>query len=327
MAPFYLPRIAAEQLKVIVLYRLVLTYKHQLTVLLVQGRFSIAILINMYIKELTFLAIKIWLIAASLSLYAKSDPVTISLHGFAKLSSPPFAWVDPCTGELTGSSQHILKKAFKDNNAHLIIEDPLPPFSNQWQKKWQRLASQDLDIYYGNNMNIARVDKSHLSHNPLPATIIESGFFSLKKNNLRVSSIEQIKGKKTGLPTTLKSFITATGLRQDIFDDIEIKDKLVTEDAINSLINGEFDYIIGGKYRYNSIARKMQKSAHLEFSPISNLSRNLYFWYHSDNEHKELFDQVIATLEEYRTNGYVDYMNKSYFLSWNNNPDCSLLEK
>ncbi|ARN74266.1 hypothetical protein BST96_09115 [Oceanicoccus sagamiensis] len=256
-----------------------------------------------------------------------NKPTTVSLHGFATLTSPPFAWVDACTGQLTGSSAHILKKAFKEHNAELIIEQPLPPFSNQWQVKGRRLIAGDLDIFYGNNMNIYTIDKSLLSHNPIPATIIEGGLFSLKKNNIKVSTIKQTKDKTIGMPTVLKSFITATGLPKDIFDNTNIIDKLETKEAINMLIEGDIDYIIGGKYRYNSIAREMKKNTQMEFSPIDNLSRNLYFWHRTDHKNSHLFDKVIATLEQYRQIGYVEYMNKTYFLNWNNQPDCETRDK
>ena len=275
------------------------------------------------------LIIKLALLAVILPLHslASSTQPAITLHGFAKLSSPPFAWVDPCTGKLTGSSQHILKKAFKENNAQLIIQKPLPPFSNQWHAKGRQLMDGSLDIFYGNNLDIYRLDQTLITHHRLPATIIESGLFSLKQNNLQINSLNQVKGKKIGLPSPLTSFVTATGLKKDILNNLDIQDKLAIRDAINMLIDGELDYIIGGKYRYNNIARKMKENTQLEFSPIKELSRNLYFWHRIDNKNKAVFDNVVETLERYRNNGYVEYMNKSYFLTWNNQPDCSIANK
>ena len=103
------------------------------------------------------------------------------------------------------------------------------------------------------------MDKSQITHNNNPATIIKGGVYSLKENKRKITAIDQLHQSEVGLPTNLKAFITAAHLKKNIFDGIDIKDRLGTTEAIDMLIDGELDYIIGGQYRYNSIARKMKR--------------------------------------------------------------------
>ncbi len=133
------------------------------------------------------------LVVALLPLVCLADSQQAFSIAISKQGSMPYSWFDRCSNEITGSSQHLLKKIFSSLDKQLEVQPKTITSLASIKEIVKEAEEGKVDFIFG----VGGGDLSYLglTANTVPAVIFERGLIYSKKMGV-ADSLDDFSGKK-----------------------------------------------------------------------------------------------------------------------------------
>lgn len=260
------------------------------------------------------------LIAAGIQAHGQSDDAgALVIGGLAKIPIPPYIWYDECEQRYRGVAIHLVEKALRDHDYAFRYAEPLT-LQELWREPQRQLLAGEIDIL-------------PFVYNPPPAGITISEQAILKHRDSWVVK----RGTENQLPFTqrngkkLRGYIldaSETGAQYFVLQKLrgngaELAFHPDSAAALQAVLNGDIDYLIGDHYFILGMAVKGGFDKQLRFYPVNLSTRYLHVGVKTGAGHEPMLAHLDQHFLDYHHTGLVERLSRSYLQQWLEMPVCS----
>jgi ABC-type amino acid transport substrate-binding protein len=249
--------------------------------------------------------------------YAEKQPFYIG--GSISTPLPPYSWVNPCTGDLTGASHDILQRILRQLDLEPVYL-PSKPFN-------PKMAEENLAaIKAGEADSLVAVEPNTRSEllELTQSTIIlnKTAVIYLKDQSFEIDSEEDLKGLQ-GVTPTRKSKGVATHMNRWAEQHQTVLSPVFDlKEALGVVMSGKADYLTTGFYHARVMIDKPIQDR-LNIVAMKTLERPLYFAMAKQSQWHYLLPEIDRQLVKSMEEGDFDRLNQKYLLAWVRGDKCT----
>jgi len=250
---------------------------------------------------------------------------TYTIGGITELSAPPYIWIDDCSKTPLGTSAHFIREIFNrlelDYNYAPIIkgQGSIKAFEDE-------IVEKNYDVLIG---VVGDIGLSSITTTKAPIAVLKSGLITRTDTLTAINSIEQLKDYKGSISRVRRLSLSALDNNMIEENQLQLTEVTLLSTALDRLLEGKVDYVIGSKYPMMMHAEKIKKRDAFNFTLIPEISINFYLGINnasSLNSHLSDIDSILASISAERS----EYLERSYLIRWlddaepcNNKPSTS----
>lgn len=244
---------------------------------------------------------------------------TLVIAGPSAKAAPPYSWVDPCTHQVRGYIDHLLREVLTELGVRHRRLAPVDVHDGLFKQFSLQLSQGQVD-------SIAAIFQHVLStpvvYGEEPITVMEDVVLFPTAVDAHYESLADLYGK-TGvvfqmpdLPQqeTLLNYYRAFGLTLEVYPDFG--------DAVDALMQGKVDYLVGDRHLMAIQPAVQAIRRQLSSQHIPALDKPLYFAVKKGSGWESLLPSVDQKLREHRQRGHATFLKESYMRAWLSSADC-----
>lgn len=247
---------------------------------------------------------------------ADKHPLEMAIAGLPQRASPPFAWIDQCDQQLTGSTTRLLEKIFSDMG-YQIRWQYQPPMS---RKAMPLLTEQSRQGEIDGIFATSKTDKYRLIYSDKPVIEIKLSVFVRRQSDYdSLSSLAEAKGMIFNEPGVATEALTLYPLVQQL--GLKVDSRRSMKQIRQMILDGETDYYFGSKYSpefYHPQLRRFDTDT---------VWSAFYFAMADTPEHRQVMQQFDQVHQRYYHGGYAEFLDRNYLRYWLNKqqqqPECT----
>ena len=257
------------------------------------------------------------LITLSAAATAELPPLVIG--GLMSRPTPPYMWLDRCTGEPTGASVHVLRKVLDDLNIPYTFAPAMTMSWDALSERRERLRAGQYDalIALRKDDNISGMLLSET-----PMVRLQDAILFRSDRGLQIKTERDLRGLTGAIASSeynvdnslIGRWMAANSLAYKVMDS--------REDIIRAVIAGEVDYIILERYRAIATFLDKPSQAWLELVPINTNIRDLHLAMSVNSAYVERMPQISAALSRVEESGRGEILRYTYLRTWLNRDPC-----
>lgn len=246
--------------------------------------------------------------------YAEAE-TTMILSGGSTGARPPYRWYDKCTGELTGSIPHLLKKIFSQLDIKFRYTAPMEYQRNLTELLTQQVVSGEIDarVAYMNNS----IDSGAIySYHPL-MTLKLAAFYPTTRD--AISSAKELRAMR-GIVVSPMRKETRHSPPQNYLRQRNYPFVLAAsyDEALDMVLRGEGDYVFGLKYNELLI-----KKNSLQYMEVEEAVSSFHLEVGETSSFAGKVPEIDQKLGEAISSGLVDFLDRKYLMLWmESRSDC-----
>ena len=268
----------------------------------------------------------LWLLATvllALPIYSASAAPSskpLIIGGVMSMPTPPYSWIDPCTGKPTGSALHTLDKILQELDIPYEIAAPIAMNMTELRQTRSHLLEGKYDALIA-VMETRSTTEMLLSK--VPIVVLQDAILYRKSNRLNLNSADDIKGLTGGVVNLpFRPSSTNPVVKWLKSKEVAYKLKPSRKDAFAALMSGEVDFIIIERYRAIATFMDKEQQKSLDLVPIPSSIRKLYFAMAANSPHIHLMPAINKKLVEFEHSGRAETLRYTYLRSWLRMGDC-----
>lgn len=227
----------------------------------------------------------------------------------------PYNWVDSCSGKLSGSSQHLIEKAFNE----LGVEVSFVPMKTTPSPDNQG-ASQNIEAAFG----VYKALQEN-GYTEIAGTVdeLETGIIYRKDSPYSIRQVGDLKKYRGTMAIIGKQVLALNNNDPTVLlsDPLNITPTL--PDAIEQLLANKTDYVVVGQYYSRLMAMKMSIDDKVQFQNIKELNISIQLGFKPGSHWLEIVPALNKKLQTLMQQpGYTEHLNKYYLISKLSQSDC-----
>lgn len=241
-------------------------------------------------------------------------PEKILVGGLSTISAPPYGWIDKCNGEPVGSARRLLQRVFGDLGVTVEFVKPMPVGSPEAR----RVMS---DLHHGKLDAVTSVLRAQTTDGVImttqPMFSINRGVAYRRDQLQPIKKIQDLSGRKGVVPSFSRRLMEPGQLDRLIQQyDLQLEEVGSSDSGLMKVLHGEAEYSVVGRYREKTIAMSKNIDQLLVYQELPEFAKTAFLAFQDGSVwHRHLAD-IDALIKHYTDNGYVDYLEKSYLLVW-----------
>ena len=239
----------------------------------------------------------------------------VTVGGNSTFAAPPFAWDDPCTGELTGSNRVVMTRAINQLGLAAGFAPSLAPSPTVLKTLLDQLRSGDIDVIKAINK---KVPTDQLVFGEVPTVIVRKAIVIPRDSQIDAANLASLKN--------------LTGVYADNFDAMQERFSALsialypvdlTEDSYRDLLAGKADFIVAPYYSSVIYLAKNSLEKQLKVVPVDELNEYLYLATLRGSKNEAFLPLLDEKIGEMRESGFIDRLNRQYLQVWLDSKPCN----
>lgn len=231
--------------------------------------------------------------------------------GITELTAPPYIWIDQCNQQPLGTTPHYINEIFDKLGFELSYAPPIRGRGSigAFQRE---ITVNNYDLLIG---LVEGVDINGITKTKSPIVTLKSGLITRHDDARNITRIEQLKGLKGSISGVRRLSLSSFESNQINANELQLTEVTFLSTALDDLLAGKLDYVIGSKYPMMRYAEKIKQRDAFNFSLIPEISINFYLAINNNSrliKHIDAIDNILENIPAQRA----DYLERSYLIRW-----------